>query len=118
VVSRTAIAEPNRQYRQNRSDIEAIHDRVDETNKVVKQTNTKLDSLTTEVAALHTDFTGRFDQITARFDELAELLDPTADEVSARQRRGSAMRTPLEKKLSSIDGQMAEVLGILRSKPV
>lgn len=139
MVSRSAAAELNRQYRQNRSDIEALHERVDETNKIVKETNTKVDNLTTEVSTLRTDlsnldtkfeakfdsldtkFEGKFDQVNSRFDRLEALIMSPRNQ--DKLPGSDVLRTPhekqvdpYEKRFDHLDNQMAEVLGILRSK--
>ena len=169
---RTAAAELNRKYKQNRNDIEHLYELSKETNKAVGEINTKVDGLATDVSKLKTqvgcldskvdgltirvdglttDVGDRFDRVDERFDRLEQLLTlepeehdrsslPDIPERTEEEQRISLLETKMslysqytrnhidelrrhsmmadshEKRFDALDGQMAEVLGILRGR--
>jgi predicted nuclease with TOPRIM domain len=172
VASPEESAELNRQYTQNRNDINELYLITAETKQAVLETNTKVDNLSRRVDERFDQVNEQFNQINGQFnhvneqfshvngrlDRLSELLDsPSRHRVVAPPQ--DALRTPQEKRLSllemrvngaversienqdeidrhnrifdayderfaaqdrrfdALDGQMAEVLSILRSKP-
>ena len=117
---RSTAAELNRQYQQNRNDIEALHDLLEETNKEVTETKVKIDDLKTEVGGLtirvdrletkvdqldtKVDRLGsRFDHVDERFDRLEQLIALPPKEHDETQ---NPMRTQQEKKISLLETKM------------
>ena len=167
----STAAELTRKCEQNRKDVLALYELLEETDKKVASTETKVDNLTVDVDNLKTDVSGlktdvsglttrvdgldnKVDQLSSHFDERFDRLEQLIA-LPPKERDGQTqdpMRTSQEKRLSVLemkmdvyngrtsehieelkrhnrifdaydarfdvlDGQMTEVLSILRSKP-
>lgn len=112
MASHNAAAELTRQFKQNRNDIEALFSQGAETKALVLKTNTKLDNLSTRVDTLDT----KVDTLTTRVDERFASVDERFARVDERFDRIDARFDRHEQLFDTIQGQMTEVLGILRGK--
>ncbi len=104
----------DRRMRQTRKDVEYAFDLIEDTNKDVKKVDAKVDNLTIKVDGVTTRVDGlttKVDGVTTRVDNLTTTVDGLTVKVDGLTTKVEGM----DVKFDRLDGQMAEVLDILRA---
>ncbi len=104
----------DRRMRQTRKDVEYAFDLIEDTNKDVKKVDAKVDNLTIKVDGVTTTVDGlttKVDGVTTRVDNLTTTVDGLTTKVDGLTTKVESM----DVKFDRLDGQMAEVLDILRA---
>jgi chromosome segregation ATPase len=110
VAFRNTAAELTRQYNQNRSDIEFLHELVEKTNGKVDNLATDVNGLKTQVSDLTTQVDERFVQVEERFDQVDKRFDQVDKRFDRFEERFDRLEQlialPLKEREAATDGPM------------